>query len=94
MMTQLLAQPNQVWVGDLTYVWTTEGWLYLAVILDLYSRAAIGWALGARLTSDLAQQALTIAIHHAPPRRGCCTTRIGGASMPPPRISNCSPRTA
>ena len=65
-----VAQPNQVWAGDMTYVWTTEGWLYLAVVLDLYSRAVIGWALGARLTGDLAQQALTMAIHHRTPTAG------------------------
>ena len=52
--------PNRVWAGDLTYVWTTEGWLYLAVILDLYSRRVIGWAMGHRLTVDLAERALTI----------------------------------
>mgnify|MGYP001796284796 CR=1 FL=1 len=40
--------PNRVWAGDITYVWTTEGWLYLAVILDLYSRLVIGWAMGQR----------------------------------------------
>ena len=51
-----VAQPNQVWAGDITYVWTTEGWLYLAVVLDRYSRAVIGWALGARLTGDLASR--------------------------------------
>ena len=49
------AQPNQVWAGDITDVWTTEGWLYLAVVLDLYSRFVIGWALAARLTGDLTQ---------------------------------------
>ena len=65
-----VAQPNQVWAGDITYVWTTEGWLYLAVVLDLYSRAVIGWALGARLTGDLAQQALTMALHHRAPKAG------------------------
>ena len=65
-----VAQPNQVWAGDITYVWTTEGWLYLAVVLDLYSRAVIGWALGARLTGDLAQQALTMALHHRTPKAG------------------------
>ena len=37
-----VAHPNRVWAGDLTYVWTTEGWLYLAVVLDLYSRRVIG----------------------------------------------------
>ena len=45
--------PNRVWAGDITYVWTTEGWLYLAVVLDLYSRAVIGWAMGSRLTGLL-----------------------------------------
>ena len=65
-----VTRPNRVWAGDITYVWTTEGWLYLAVILDLYSRAVIGWALGARLTGDLAQQALTMAMRHRTPKVG------------------------
>ena len=63
-------QPNRVWAGDITYVWTTEGWLYLAVVLDLYSRTVIGWALEARLTGDLTQQALTMAIHRRTPNAG------------------------
>ena len=62
--------PNRVWAGDLTYVWTTEGWLYLAVVLDLYSRAVIGWAMGARLTGDLTQHALTMALQHRTPTIG------------------------
>jgi transposase InsO family protein len=65
-----VAPPNQVWAGDITSVWTMEGWLYLAGVLDLDSRAVIGWALGARLTGDLAQQALTMAIHHRVPKAG------------------------
>jgi putative transposase len=65
-----VTRPNQVWAGDITYVWTTEGWLYLAVVLDLYSRAVIGWALEARLTGDLTQQALTMAIRHRTPKAG------------------------
>lgn len=65
-----VTRPNRVWAGDITYVWTTEGWLYLAVVLDLYSRAVIGWALEARLTGDLTQQALTMAIHHRTPNAG------------------------
>ena len=64
------AQPNQVWAGDITYVWTTEGWLYLAVVLDRYSRFVIGWALEARLTGALTQQALTMAIRHRRPKAG------------------------
>ena len=62
--------PNRVWAGHITYVWTTEGWLYLAVILDLYSRAVIGWAMGARLTGDLVQHALTRALQQRTPTRG------------------------
>ncbi len=65
-----IAQPNQVWAGDITDIWTMEGWLYLAVGLDRYSRAVIGWALGARLTGELTQQALTMAIHHRRPQAG------------------------
>ena len=63
-------QPNRVWAGDLTYVWTTEGWLYLAVVLDLYSRTVIGWAMGSRLTVDLAERALTMALTHRKPPAG------------------------
>ena len=46
--------PNQKWAGDITYIWTNEGWLYLAVILDLYSRRVIGWAVSNRMKRDLA----------------------------------------
>jgi len=65
-----VTHPNRVWAGDLTYVWTTEGWLYLAVLLDLYSRLVIGWAMGHRLTMELAEQALTMALAHRTPRAG------------------------
>lgn len=62
--------PNRVWAGDLTYVWTEEGWLYLAVVLDLYSRQVIGWATGSRLTVDLAENALTMALWRRKPEPG------------------------
>jgi putative transposase len=62
--------PNRVWAGDLTYIWTAEGWLYLAVLLDLYSRAVIGWAMGVRLTVDLAERALTMALANRTPTAG------------------------
>lgn len=65
-----VAAPNQVWAGDLTYIWTAEGWLYLAVLLDLYSRAVIGWAMGARLTGELTQQALQMAFDRRRPKPG------------------------
>jgi len=62
--------PNRVWAGDITYVWTKEGWLYLAVVLDLYSRTVIGWAMGQRLTVELAEQALTMALANRTPKAG------------------------
>ncbi|MEX2353590.1 MAG: IS3 family transposase, partial [Gammaproteobacteria bacterium] len=54
--------PNQKWVSDITYVWTGEGWLYLAVVMDLYSRAIIGWSLQSRMTQQLVCDALTMAL--------------------------------
>ncbi|BFU89960.1 MAG: transposase [Nitrospira sp.] len=62
--------PNRVWAGDLTYVWTLEGWLYLAVLLDLYARRVVGWAMGQRLTVELAEQALTMALVTRAPTAG------------------------
>lgn len=63
-------RPNRVWAGDISYVWAAEGWLYLAVLLDLYSRAVIGWAMGNRLTGELTQQALMMALLHRTPPAG------------------------
>lgn len=54
--------PNQRWVADFTYIWTLEGWLYLAVVLDLFSRRVIGWSMQPRMTSDLVSDALLMAI--------------------------------
>ena len=65
-----VAAPNCVWADDITYIWTTEGWLYLAVVLDLYSRRVIAWGMGSRLTQELAQTALTMALEHRRPARG------------------------
>lgn len=65
-----VAEPNRVWAGDITYIWTLEGWLYLAVLLDLYSRAVIGWAMGPRLTGDLVEQALRMALTTRQPTAG------------------------
>lgn len=54
--------PNQKWVGDITYLWTDEGWLYLAILLDLYSRKVIGWAMSERMTAALVCDALQMAL--------------------------------
>ncbi len=54
--------PNQKWVGDITYLWTAQGWLYLAVVIDLYSRRVIGWAMSERMTAALVCDALQMAL--------------------------------
>lgn len=54
--------PNQVWTGDITFIRTLEGWLYLAVVIDLHSRRVIGWAMGRRINALLAAGALRMAI--------------------------------
>ena len=63
--------PNQKWAGDISYIWTTEGWLYLAVMIDLHSRRVIGWAVSNRLKRDLALQALDRAAALRNPPPGC-----------------------
>lgn len=54
--------PNQKWVADFTYIWTAEGWLYVAVVLDLYSRRAVGWSMHATMTTQLVTDALMMAV--------------------------------
>lgn len=56
------AAPNQKWTSDISYVWTDEGWVYLAVIMDLYSRAIVGWSMYQRMTQHLVCDALTMAL--------------------------------
>lgn len=56
--------PNKVWAGDITYIQTLAGWAYLAVVIDLYSRRVVGWALGSRMTTDLVLSALGQALAH------------------------------
>ena len=63
--------PNQKWAGDISYIWTSEGWLYLAAILDLYSRRVIGWAVSNRMKRDLAIRALDMAVALRQPPEGC-----------------------
>ncbi len=65
-----VAAANQVWVSDITYIPTAEGWLYLCVILDLYSRRVVGWSLGTKLGTDLVTRALWMAITQRRPPRG------------------------
>jgi transposase InsO family protein len=55
-------EPNRVWVADMTYIWTTEGWLYLAVILDLFSRRVVGWSMADHMRTKLVLTALNAAL--------------------------------
>lgn len=62
--------PDSVWVGDITYILTDEGWLYLAVLLDLYNREVVGWSASARMTRQLAIDALEMALGKRDPGQG------------------------
>ena len=62
--------PNQVWTSDITYLWTDEGWLYLAIVLDLFNREVIGWSIKARMTADIVMDALTMAWFRRKPAPG------------------------
>ncbi len=62
--------PDKVWVSDITYVRTWEGWLYLAVVIDLFSRRAVGWAVADHMRTELALEALRMAIRHRRPPPG------------------------
>ena len=65
-----VAQKNQAFVGDITYIWTAEGWLYLAVVIDLYARKVVGWSMGSRMKAQLVCDALTMAIWQRQPDAG------------------------
>jgi transposase InsO family protein len=62
--------PNKVWTADITYVWTFEGWLYLAVIMDLHSRQIVGWAMDKRMKKQLVLDALAMAYWQRKPPKG------------------------
>ncbi len=63
-------QPNCTWATDITYVWTRQGWLYLAVVLDLFSRLVVGWAMGELIDRHLVLRALDMALKGRQPPRG------------------------
>ena len=64
-----VSAPNRSWVSDITYIWTLEGWLYLAIVMDLFSRRVVGWALSKRLERGLALDALGMALKGRPRSR-------------------------
>ncbi len=53
---------NKIWTSDITYLWTKEGWLYLCVVMDIYSRRIIGWSIGNKISSELVTRSLQMAI--------------------------------
>ncbi len=65
-----VAQPDQVYASDVTYLWTQEGWLYLAVVIDLYSRRVVGWRMSSRMKAQLVCDALTMALWQRRPKAG------------------------
>ena len=60
-------RPNESWVSDITYIWTNEGWLYLASVKDLYTKELVGYAINKRMTADLVCSALNMAIKNKRP---------------------------
>ncbi len=79
-------RPDQKWGGDISYVWTAKDWLYLAVIIDLYSRRVVGWAVSDRLKKDLALAALRMALVQRNPRRDWFTILTAAVSIAPSTI--------
>lgn len=63
-------EPNQVWVGDITYIWTQSGWLYLATVIDLFSRKVVGWSMAGHMRTSLVNEALQMAIWQRKPPKG------------------------
>ncbi|MBL4885365.1 MAG: IS3 family transposase [Planctomycetaceae bacterium] len=63
-------QPNEVWVSDITYLWTDQGWVYLAAVVDLFTRKVVGWSLHNSMTTDLVEEALLNAIRLERPACG------------------------
>jgi transposase InsO family protein len=69
-------RPNQKWIADFTYIWTAEGWLYAAAVIDLISRRVVGWSMSASMTAQLVADALLMAVWRRgkPCRMPCCIT--------------------
>ena len=63
-------QANRVWTADITYVWTLEGWMYLAIVMDLFSRRIVGWAMDKRMKAQLTHDALAMAYWIRKPAKG------------------------
>jgi putative transposase len=81
--------PNRKWVVDFTYLWTREGWLYVAVVLDFYSRRIVGWSMQPRMTSQLVAVHWSWRFGAAVACKSCCTTRTRAVSTRASTFSDC-----
>ena len=88
------AVPNRVWTSDITYLWTNEGWLYLAIVLDLFNREVVGWSLKSRMTADIMTDALTMAWFRRKPAPGLMHHSDRSANTPAMRFRTDSGNTA
>jgi putative transposase len=86
-------RPNQKWPADFTYIWTAEGWLYVAVVLDLYSRRAVGWSMKAERDASLVMDALMMAVWRRGPRP-CFITRTKARNTQASSFNGFWPTTA
>ena len=82
------AKADEIYVGDITYIPTSEGWLYLATVIDLCSRKVVGWSMDAHMTTTLVNDALFMALKRRNPSRGYYGIQIEEVSMPLILIKN------
>lgn len=86
--------PNQKWAADFTYVWTGEGWLFVAVVLDLYSRRVVGWSMQSTMTAQLVMDALLMAVFRRERPRAVLHHSDQGSNTPVRISSACWSRMA
>ena len=79
-----MAAPNRYWAGDITYIPTQKGWLYLAVVIDLYSRKIVGWSMSNRMQAKLVNDALLMAIWQKKLQKTRFGIRIVAVNILPP----------
>jgi transposase InsO family protein len=79
---------NQIWTSDITYIWTNEGWMYLAVVLDVYNREIIGWSLSQRAAADLVLNAFSMSIKNRRPEAGVIFHSDRGSQYTSARLRN------
>jgi len=87
-------RPNAVWAADITYVWTRQGWLYLAVVIDLFSRRVVGWSLKLHLRRSLVLEALRQALKQRDPKAGLIHHSDRGSQYASITTSACLPMPA